>query len=289
MREVTIELFHIRLDSDCGTRSILQTEWPCRGGLMWKCAASILLLRRGRSRSCCRRRLCMWMSWCVPVWVSVHTFLCWFCFLLLSHSLSHFIFTVRSVRSLSLRCVRMGVRARMCVCGVCERFHSCVCAIHVHMLTWMGIGALSFSWGKIDKYIWMSLSSLLLVLLLLLLSPPSGVRYGIVCTSFTSIYTVAVFGSVAATATAAVLCCWWLYAPSVTQQYTQTRTNKKCARAMVQSLYANVASLNCCLYLCLCNVSPCLPRSFFLCCFPAVCAFTYVCVFVCTCGFCFWS
>lgn len=32
MREVTIELFHIRLDSDCGTRSILQTEWSCRGG-----------------------------------------------------------------------------------------------------------------------------------------------------------------------------------------------------------------------------------------------------------------
>lgn len=50
---------------------------------------------------------------------------------------------------------------------------------------------------------------------------------------------------------------------------------------MVQSLYANVASLNCCLYLCLCNVSlclcRCLDRSFSVA-FSTVCAFTYVSV-----------
>lgn len=160
MREVTIELFHIRLDSDCGTRSILQTEWPCRGGLMWKCAASILLLRgRSRSRSCRRRRL---RRVCVSECACFFMLILFFCFSLI---LAPTLFLPFDVCAL-FRSAVCGWAFVACMCVLANAFicvRVCASNTHtdVHMLPWMDIGALSFSWGKIDKYIWMSLSSLL--------------------------------------------------------------------------------------------------------------------------------
>lgn len=192
MREVTIELFHIRLDSDCGTRSILQTEWPCRGGLMVKCAASILLLLFVYVNEFVTASVC----------VCVHDFFFLFGF---SLPLPHFIFYhLKCALSFSPMCMD----GRSCM-HVCEHSHLYVCIAHIQRW-YINIGALSFSWGNIDKYIWMSLSSSSsssslssLLLLLLLFSP--YVHYGTVCISFRA-YTVAVFASVAATTAVADDC-----------------------------------------------------------------------------------